>query len=74
VDIGRRLRTTHPGITAVFAIAQDISGKAATAVRMLLTSIESGKRPTAPVILDVRLVERASTAPPPTPAARHRPR
>jgi LacI family transcriptional regulator len=43
-------------------VAQDIPGKAATAVRMLLTAIESGRRPKGPVTLDVHLVERRSTA------------
>jgi LacI family transcriptional regulator len=44
-------------------IAQDIAGKAATAVQMLISSIEGRKHPKSPITLEVRLVERASTAP-----------
>ncbi|MET0234088.1 MAG: LacI family DNA-binding transcriptional regulator [Kibdelosporangium sp.] len=46
-------------------ISQDITQKAATAVHMLITSIEGRKQVRAPVTLDVDLVERASTAPAP---------
>ena len=45
-------------------VSQDIAEKAATAVRMLLGTIEGRKQARKPVTLDVRLVERASTAPP----------
>lgn len=45
-------------------IAQDIPRKAALAVDMLLAAIERRDRPQEPVTLDVRLVERDSTAPP----------
>ncbi|MFL1430251.1 LacI family DNA-binding transcriptional regulator [Nocardiopsis sp. frass1] len=46
-------------------VAQDVRRKAAVAVEMLLGAIERDEHPAAPVSLDVRLVERASTAPPP---------
>jgi LacI family transcriptional regulator len=46
-------------------VAQDIAGKAATAVALLLDAIREGERPDRPLTLDVRLVERGSTAPPP---------
>jgi LacI family transcriptional regulator len=45
-------------------IAQDMAEKAATAVNMLISSIETGKQPRKAVTLDVRLVQRASTGPP----------
>jgi LacI family transcriptional regulator len=45
-------------------IAQDIPGKAANAVDRLLALIDGGDRPADPLVLDVRLVERDSTAPP----------
>jgi len=45
-------------------IAQDIPQKAAIAVRRLLDAIEGGGHLTEPITLDVRLIERASTAPP----------
>ncbi|WNV89235.1 LacI family DNA-binding transcriptional regulator [Umezawaea sp. Da 62-37] len=45
-------------------IAQDIGEKAATAVRMLIGSIETGKQPRKPVTISVDLVERASTTRP----------
>ncbi|MET9230028.1 LacI family DNA-binding transcriptional regulator [Lentzea sp. NPDC003310] len=45
-------------------IAQDIVGKATHAVDRLLTLVEGGERPTEPLVLDVRLVTRNSTAPP----------
>ncbi|MFD4673256.1 LacI family DNA-binding transcriptional regulator [Lentzea sp. NPDC058450] len=44
-------------------IAQDIVGKATHAVDRLLTLIDGGDRPADPLVLDVRLVERGSTAP-----------
>jgi LacI family transcriptional regulator len=44
-------------------IAQDIPQKAAIAVRRLLATIEQHRHPADPVILDVHLIERASTAP-----------
>ncbi|HWO64362.1 MAG TPA: LacI family DNA-binding transcriptional regulator [Umezawaea sp.] len=47
-------------------IAQDIGEKAATAVRMLISSIEGGKQPRKPVTIGVDLVERASTTRPRT--------
>ena len=47
-------------------IAQDIGEKAATAVRMLIGSIETGKQPRKAVTIGVDLVERASTARPRT--------
>jgi LacI family transcriptional regulator len=47
-------------------IAQDIGEKAATAVRMLISSVEGGKQPRKPVTIGVDLVERASTARPRT--------
>jgi LacI family transcriptional regulator len=108
LDLGHRLLTEHPAVTAVFAtadilaigimegltssgasvpddvsvvgfdnldlcayvtpklttVAQNIAQKAATAVQLLITSIESGKHPKNPVTLEVHLVERASTAAP----------
>ncbi|RDI21536.1 LacI family DNA-binding transcriptional regulator [Lentzea flaviverrucosa] len=45
-------------------IAQDIVGKATHAVDRLLTLVEGGERPAGPLVLDVRLVTRNSTAPP----------
>jgi LacI family transcriptional regulator len=45
-------------------IAQDIPGKAAIAIDLLLTAIEKRERPAEPVTLAVHLVERDSTAPP----------
>ncbi|HEX6346064.1 LacI family DNA-binding transcriptional regulator [Umezawaea sp.] len=47
-------------------VAQDIGEKAATAVRMLIGSIEGGEQPREPVTIGVDLVERASTARPRT--------
>ena len=47
-------------------VAQDIGEKAATAVRMLIGSIETGKQPRKAVTIGVDLVERASTARPRT--------
>ncbi|PRY40770.1 LacI family DNA-binding transcriptional regulator [Umezawaea tangerina] len=47
-------------------IAQDIGEKAATAVRMLIGSIETGKQPRKAVTIGVDLVERASTTRPRT--------
>ncbi|WP_201439903.1 LacI family DNA-binding transcriptional regulator [Saccharothrix sp. 6-C] len=44
-------------------VAQDIAGKAITAVRMLLDSVETGTLATAAVTMGVRLVRRESTAP-----------
>jgi LacI family transcriptional regulator len=44
-------------------IAQDIPQKAGIAVRQLLAAIESSQHLTDPITLDVRLIERASTAP-----------
>ncbi|MEV1121090.1 substrate-binding domain-containing protein [Actinosynnema sp. NPDC049800] len=49
-----------PGLTTV---AQDVAGKAITAMRMLLDSVETGELPEEPVTMGVRLVERESTAP-----------
>jgi LacI family transcriptional regulator len=46
-------------------VAQDLAGKAANAVDLLLAAVRHGKRPSAAVTLDVRLVERQSAAPPP---------
>ncbi|OLF19204.1 LacI family DNA-binding transcriptional regulator [Actinophytocola xanthii] len=43
-------------------VAQDLAGKAANAVDLLLAAVRHGKRPSAAVTLDVRLVERESTA------------
>ena len=45
-------------------IAQDIPQKAGIAVRLLLDAVERSKHPTEPITLDVRLIPRASTAPP----------
>ncbi|HEX7306743.1 LacI family DNA-binding transcriptional regulator, partial [Lentzea sp.] len=45
-------------------IAQDIVGKATHAVDRLLALIDGGERPADPLVLDVRLVTRNSTAPP----------
>ena len=45
-------------------IAQDIPQKAGIAVRLLLDAIERSEHPTEPITLDVRLIPRASTAPP----------
>lgn len=45
-------------------VAQDIAGKAALAVDLLLAAIEKHDRPPEPTTLAVRLVTRASTAPP----------
>ena len=45
-------------------IAQDIPRKAAIAVRRLLDAIEGDAHLAEPITLDVRLIERASTAPP----------
>ncbi|MFD9732971.1 LacI family DNA-binding transcriptional regulator [Umezawaea sp. NPDC059074] len=47
-------------------IAQDIGEKAATAVRMLIGAIETGKQPRKAVTIGVDLVERASTTRPRT--------
>ncbi|MPZ85608.1 MAG: LacI family DNA-binding transcriptional regulator [Actinophytocola sp.] len=44
-------------------VAQDIARKATIAVDMLLDSVQRRKAPAEPVTLDVRLVERDSTAP-----------
>ncbi|MGX7827860.1 LacI family DNA-binding transcriptional regulator [Actinokineospora sp. 24-640] len=44
-------------------VAQDITAKAATAVDLLLRSVQHRKRPTTSITLDVSLVERNSTAP-----------
>lgn len=54
-------RLVTPKLTTV---AQDIAAKAATAVDLLLRSIESDRHPAEPVTLDVHLVVRDSTAPP----------
>jgi len=43
-------------------IAQDITHKATVAATMLLDAIEQDGHPTEPVVLDVRVVERASVA------------
>ena len=45
-------------------VSQDIARKAAVAVEMLISSIDSRKHPKHPVTIEVHLVERASTAPP----------
>ncbi|MFC6091270.1 LacI family DNA-binding transcriptional regulator [Saccharothrix lopnurensis] len=45
-------------------VAQDLVGKATSAVDRLLDVAGGGQRPTAPLVLDVHLVERGSTAPP----------
>lgn len=44
-------------------VAQDIVAKAGTAVDRLLDVIDGADRPAEPLVLDVRLVERGSTAP-----------
>lgn len=43
-------------------VAQDIPTKATIAVDLLLAAIEQQRRPTAPTVLDVAIVPRASTA------------
>lgn len=107
LELGRRLRRTHRGTTAVFAtadilaigivagliergasvpddvsvvgfdnldigeyvtprlttVSQDIEGKAAVAVQILLDEIEANEQPEKPVTFEVRLIERATTAP-----------
>jgi LacI family transcriptional regulator len=50
----------QPRLTTV---AQDITAKATTAVRMLIDSIENSTRPSEPVTITVSLVERESTSP-----------
>ncbi|WP_367138452.1 substrate-binding domain-containing protein [Saccharothrix sp. HUAS TT1] len=60
--IGVVMEHVTPKLTTV---AQDTTGKAITAVRLLPASVETGRAPTEPVTTGVRLVERASTAPPP---------
>jgi LacI family transcriptional regulator len=45
-------------------IAQDIPQKAAIAVRLLLGTVEGSEHPADPITLDVRLIERDSTASP----------
>jgi LacI family transcriptional regulator len=44
-------------------VAQDLPTKATIAVDLLLAAIEQQRRPTAPTVLDVAIVARASTAP-----------
>lgn len=46
-------------------IAQDIPRKAAIAVQLLLGTIEGKEHPVDPITLEVRLIERGSTASPP---------
>ncbi|WBQ04448.1 substrate-binding domain-containing protein [Kribbella sp. CA-293567] len=43
-------------------IAQDIPRKAAIAVQLLLGTVEGKEHPVDPITLEVRLIERASTA------------
>lgn len=52
---------TTPGLTTV---AQNMPAKVAEASRIILDEIEHGHGPSAPVSLDVHLVERGSVAPP----------